>query len=102
MCFIHTNQYVSGSRWRCPSCETFVSLQNLEYCALTARLLQEFDASLSADRDRIEFTSSGTYKLLEEQVARSVKLQQRTDTFSSMADKNDKKNLDVVVIDIDD
>lgn len=98
MCFINTNQYVSGSRWRCPSCELFVSLQNLEFCALTARLLKEFESSLSADRDRIEFSSSGSYKLLESQVAHNAKIQRRTDAMSETG----KKDKDIVIVDIDD
>jgi hypothetical protein len=98
MCFINTNQFVSGSRWRCPSCELFVSLQNLESCALTTRLLKEFEKSLSADRDRIEFSSNGVYKLLEPKGARSVKLQGHSDVVSSIS----KKQSDMVVVDIDD
>jgi hypothetical protein len=98
MCFINTNQFVSGSRWRCPSCELFVSLQNLESCALTTRLLEEFETSLSPDRDRIEFTSTGVYKLLEPKVAHSVKLQRRTDAVSTTS----KKDSDILVVDVDD
>jgi hypothetical protein len=44
----------------------FVSLQSLEICGLTSHLLQEFESSATSDRDRVEFSADGRYKLLEQ------------------------------------
>jgi len=68
--YIQSNACVSGSRWRCASCEDFVSLQSLEYCGLTASLLEEFKDQATVDRDRVEFCASGSYRLLDERKLR--------------------------------
>jgi hypothetical protein len=63
--YINSNVHISGSRWRCAACENFVSLQDLEYCGLTAYIIKEFEKVLTEERDRIEFSEDGRYKLLE-------------------------------------
>ena len=63
----------SGGRWRCASCELFVSIQNLELCGVTSHILKEFHNTATSDRDRIEFTSDGTYTLLKEKIPRGKK-----------------------------
>lgn len=59
---------MSGSRWRCPSCELFVSVASLELCELTAHILKEFENAASTEKDRVEYCSDGTYKLLEQRI----------------------------------
>jgi hypothetical protein len=66
MTFLEANTIVSGNRWRCLSCEKFISWSNLEYCGFTAKLVKEFASEASRTRDRVEVTSSGLYRLLEE------------------------------------
>lgn len=65
--------HVTYNRWRCASCENFVSLQSLQICGLTSHLLKEFKGSASSERDRVEFSSDGRYKLLEQAVSRHKK-----------------------------
>ena len=71
--YIDTNIYISYNRWRCASCENFVSLQSLQICGLTSHLLKEFQGSATSERGRVEFSSDGRYKLLEQQVSRHKK-----------------------------
>jgi hypothetical protein len=66
MTFLEANTILSGNRWRCLSCEKFISWSNLEYCGFTAKLVEEFASEASRTRDRVEVTSSGLYRLLEE------------------------------------
>lgn len=70
--YLSSNAHVSGSRWRCASCENFVSLQNLEVCELTSHLLREF-ASKASVRDRVELCADRSYKLLQARQPRSRK-----------------------------
>jgi hypothetical protein len=60
------NTSVSGSRWRCPACETFLSYQDLQLCGLTQAALKKFEREVSSTRDRVEFKADKTYKLLPE------------------------------------
>ncbi len=71
--YIDTNFCVSYNRWRCASCENFVSLQSLQICGLTSHLLEEFKSSATSERDRVEFSSDGRYQLLVQQVSRHKK-----------------------------
>lgn len=52
------------------SCEDFVSLRNLEYCGLTASVLEQFKDQATVDRNRVEFCADGSYQLLEERKPR--------------------------------
>jgi hypothetical protein len=84
--YIDLNVHISGTRWRCASCEKFVSLKNLEICNLTLRVLKEFETLITSDRDRVEFTADGKYHLLPEREARSKKRQQG-DAMASSEEK---------------
>jgi hypothetical protein len=85
--FVSSNGFVSGSRWRCASCETFVSVDSLEVCGLTSRLLDEFKTEASPERDRIEFRSDGTYSLLPEKTPQyAVRRRSEPDEATSMPD----------------
>lgn len=60
------NAIVTGQRWRCLVCENHCSYGDLELCGLTEDLIQEFQKDLApTSRDRIEFCSNGSYRLLE-------------------------------------
>lgn len=59
------NSSVSGGRWRCASCELFVSYQELQLCGLTQEALQKFGNTVSSQRDRVELRADGTYQLLQ-------------------------------------
>jgi len=104
--YIESNSFVSGGRWRCASCEDFVSLQSLQHCGLTASLLEEFKDQASVDRDRVEFCANGSYRLLDERKSRySGKRPAAHDDFSfgQQDAKRSKPNSDKeTVIGIDD
>ena len=60
------NASVSGGRWRCICCESFITYQELEVCGLTQSALQTFATEVSATRDRIEFRADKSLHLLDE------------------------------------
>jgi hypothetical protein len=64
--FLISNTHVSGSRWRCASCEKFVLFQDLQFCGFTADLLTEFKDVATPQRDRVEFRADQSYRILEE------------------------------------
>jgi hypothetical protein len=64
--YIASNAVVSGGRWRCASCETFVSLYDLQYCGFTADILRELRDVATSSRHRVQLRDDGTYTLLEE------------------------------------
>ena len=45
-------------------------LRNLEYCGLTASVIEQFKGQATADRNRVEFCADGSYQLLEERKPR--------------------------------
>ena len=55
---------MSGGRWRCASCERYLSHQDLQLCGLTAAALERFKNEASTTRDRVEFRSDKTFILL--------------------------------------
>jgi hypothetical protein len=71
--FLEYNVPVSGNRWRCGSCERFVSCNELQICGLTSDLLKEFEGAATTQRDRVELSSNGSYKLLIERKKRYTK-----------------------------
>jgi hypothetical protein len=91
---------VSGSRWRCASCENFVSLQDLEYCGLTASLLKEFANDVTPARDRIELCSNKTYRLLGERKLRYKKKSAPTSGKNSSIETK-KFHAEEIIIDLD-
>ena len=64
--FLVSNINVSGSRWRCASCEKFLLFQDLQYCGFTKDLLTEFKDLATPQRDRVELHADRSYRLLEE------------------------------------
>ena len=69
--FLSCNAPVCGGRWRCASCEIFVSPLELEYCGLTKAALDRFGEEVTATRGDVEFNGKDkTYRLLPEQKLR--------------------------------
>jgi hypothetical protein len=69
--FIDCNQRVTGTSWECPVCsKELISLYDLEYCPLTKSIADQYGPQVTAQRDRVEFFSDGTWKLLEEKKKR--------------------------------
>ena len=55
-------------------------LRNLEYCGLTASLLEQFKDQATVDRNRVEFCADGSYQLLEERKPRYKRPASRSDS----------------------
>lgn len=64
--FLDSNSHVTGTRFECPVCRNILSCRDLQLCGLTQTLLKEYKGELRAHRDRIQFFSNGTWKLLGE------------------------------------
>jgi hypothetical protein len=89
--FLQMNQHVSGTRWECPVCNNeLISAYELEHCALTQRLLDQYKDVASAQRDRVEFFADGTWKLLVEKGKRYGKVQGKDNETHSNAAKRAK------------
>jgi hypothetical protein len=71
--FVESNAHVTGTRWQCPVCAKILSCHDLQYCPFTASLLKEFEGKATPVRDRIQFCSDGTWKLLSETKKRYAK-----------------------------
>jgi len=69
--FLRSNATVYGQRWRCLVCEDNLKCEDLQVCGLTEDLILEFRKELVPKvRDRIEFHSDKSYKLLENRKTR--------------------------------
>lgn len=64
--FVESNSHTTGTRWECPVCARILSLRDLEYCPLTASILQEFESTATPHRDRVQLFANYTWKLLDE------------------------------------
>jgi MIZ/SP-RING zinc finger len=65
--FLVVNANVSGTRWECPVCnDEVISTYDLELCALTEKMLTQYKSEASLFRDRVQFFSDGTWKLMPE------------------------------------
>lgn len=74
-----TNAVIGGSRWRCASCENFLSWKDLEFCTLTSEILGKFKDEATTSRDRVEYRSDNCYVLLDETGGRFNKKRKRLD-----------------------
>lgn len=74
--FMHGNLSVSGSRWRCASCELFLQYHELQLCGLTKAALDKFGEQVSAFQGRVEFRSDETFHLLPPQRLRHASKRQ--------------------------
>jgi hypothetical protein len=60
--YLTTNTIVSGGRWRCPSCELFVSVRDLVHCGLFQAILDDVgDQIVAGVRDSVLVKSDGTW-----------------------------------------
>lgn len=101
---------MTGKRWSCPLCQQrFLSVQDLEHCALTAEALKLFGKDVSALRPDVELRANGTMKLLpkkrtgqERESARDVRRVaggESNSTGSSAAVKSTNENMEVIELD---
>jgi len=83
--FVSMNANVSGTRWECPVCtDELISVYDLQHCALTEKMLTQYRNEASSFRDRVEFFSDGTWKLMAE------KRKRYSDSSSGLSDKRGK------------
>ena len=66
-------EVVSGGRWRCGCCESFLSYEDLQLCGLTRAALEKFENEASRTRDRVEVFSNRSFVLLKEREKRYKK-----------------------------
>jgi hypothetical protein len=71
--FVESNAHITGTRWECPVCTKILSLNDLQYCPLTASILKQHSKDASPYRDRIQFFANGAWKLLDEAKKRHSK-----------------------------
>lgn len=95
--FLTGSSRISGTRWRCVGssvCHNFLSIDDLELCGFTADLLVEMKGQLEPkSKDRIQFCSDRTYRLIEEKPKKQRKKRAREDASS--------QSKDIVVLEID-
>jgi hypothetical protein len=86
--FIDCNQRVTGTSWECPVCNNeLISLYELVHCPLTKSIADQYAPQVNAQRDRVEFFSDGTWKLLEEKKKRYATKQHPDDKAESRSAK---------------
>jgi hypothetical protein len=98
--FLISNIHVSGSRWRCASCEKFLLFQDLQYCGFTADLLKEFKNLATPQRDRVELHADRSYALLEEARRRYGGTKRQTSDVAGGGGPSKKSQKDNEIIDI--
>jgi hypothetical protein len=96
--FLFSNSHVSGSRWRCASCEKFLLFQDLQFCGFTADLLTEFKDFATPQRDRVELRADRNYRLLEENKRRYGAKRQATDVGGGGDPSKKSRNDDEIII----
>lgn len=58
------NEKVSGQQWKCPNCELFLSVLDLEYCTLTEKALKNFGERIEMNRHMVEYQEDKSMHLL--------------------------------------
>jgi hypothetical protein len=96
--FLVSNVHVSGSRWRCASCEKFLLFQDLQFCGFTADLLTEFKDSATPQRDRVELHADRSYRLQEGNKRRTGSKRQASDTVGGGGGPSKKSQKDNEII----
>eukprot|EP00584_Thalassiosira_punctigera_P009071 CAMPEP_0172527548 /NCGR_PEP_ID=MMETSP1067-20121228/2202_1 /TAXON_ID=265564 ORGANISM="Thalassiosira punctigera, Strain Tpunct2005C2" /NCGR_SAMPLE_ID=MMETSP1067 /ASSEMBLY_ACC=CAM_ASM_000444 /LENGTH=1137 /DNA_ID=CAMNT_0013311301 /DNA_START=160 /DNA_END=3573 /DNA_ORIENTATION=- len=64
--FLHANKIVTGGRWRCGACESFVNVRDLVHCGLFQAMVDSVGSQVSGARDRVSLCADGSWKLLDE------------------------------------
>lgn len=69
--FLQLHQNINGQRWKCTNCELFLSLEDLEYCALSKHALDLFKVNITSTRHMVEVREDGEMDLLDPQRSRA-------------------------------
>jgi len=96
--YLETNSTVSGTRWRCPFCQNFVSIYDLQLCQWTKRLLQTYKASLSSSRNQVELLGDSV-ELLPEAMPYRKKRSSTVDPESNKVKRSKPSEDEIIVID---
>jgi hypothetical protein len=69
MNFLEINTPPTAARWRCGvmDCNRFLSVCDLVTCQLTSETLREAGSKIAPDRHRMQFDTSGRYRLIWEE-----------------------------------
>ena len=89
--YLQTNATVSGTRWRCGVCEDFVAPKDLIIDGLVLKMLEKYSDQVSGSRDKIQFSSDGTWKLMDENRLRYSTKKRSCDHTTNNAESNGKK-----------
>ncbi|KAL7542827.1 hypothetical protein ACHAXR_012179 [Thalassiosira sp. AJA248-18] len=63
--FLHANKIITGGRWRCGVCESFLNVRDLVHCGLFQVMLNTLGEKVSGARDRVSLRSDGTFTLMD-------------------------------------
>lgn len=95
--FIETNSFPSGRRWKCPCCDSFVSLDSLELCGWFKDILMVHESKVTADGiDSVKMFSNGQWELVNPS---STSSKRNADVVAQQALKRNKVALEVIEID---
>jgi hypothetical protein len=91
--FLHSNERMSGGRWRCGACESFVSVRDLVHCGLFQAMVDTLGDQVSGARDKVSIRPDGTWKLMDENKLRYSK-QKRGGSSAATKTENDVQTND--------
>jgi hypothetical protein len=99
--FMHSNECVSGSRWRCACCEIFLPYHDLQLCGLTKAALKKFGKRVNSNQGRVEYSVNGEYELLGPQKLRYANKKRSANGNTGKAQSNPVKQPveEIVLID---
>jgi hypothetical protein len=63
--FLQVHEGVSGQRWKCARCESFLSYKDLEFCALTDFALTCFKDHMTTDQHMVEVREDRSLELMK-------------------------------------
>lgn len=61
--YLDINKTPSGQRWKCGHCETFLSYEDLELCALTKKASSQFGDKMDFLQNMVEIKEDGSMSL---------------------------------------
>lgn len=97
--FIETNSFPSGRRWKCPCCDSFVSLDSLELCGWFKEILKIHESKVSADGiDSVKMFPNGLWELFSSSINNNKR---KADVLPQQPTKRNKGALEVIEIDLD-
>jgi len=98
--FLHANKNVTGGRWRCGVCESFVSVRELVHCGLFQAMLDSLGNNISGSRDRVSLRSDGSWKIMAENRLRYSKRGAGMSTEANNANAGYNRPLEPEMIDL--